>query len=306
MTAGTMALLALVGGGVVGVATLTGRDSGTVAAGDPAAEPDPGLARLEESPEVVSRAAAAAEPLPRRHTAVPPAPPRTAATTSGAERLSQARVDDERADRTGPRPSRTPGKQPAERAAPQKAPARTQAAEPVVTTRTDVETREIPYDTQVIRDPSLPRGTRTVESPGADGEETLRYLVTLTDGRPTARILVGREVTREPEPRIVVFGARRAWERDCVGPLRVCMPLGRSAVCPEDGSGETVPPAGKLSEKPAAKPAGKPGGKPVEAPAGKPVERASGVSVILTEAEVRLLDPKTLDAVRLEPAAMCR
>jgi hypothetical protein len=223
---------------------------------------------------------------------VPPAPPvppgPAATTTAAAEQLSRARVDDQRADRTGPRPSRTPAKETAEKGAPPAAPAPAKVAEPIVTTRTDVETREIPYDTQLIRDPSLPRGTRKIESPGAAGEETLRYLVTLTDGRPTARILVGSEVTRSPEPRIVVFGARRSWDRDCEGPLRVCVPLGRSAICPEDGSGETFPKDAQPGEKP-----------------GQKSDRGA-VSVILTEAEIRLLDPKTLDAVRLEPTAMCR
>ncbi|MEU4687482.1 G5 domain-containing protein [Actinoplanes sp. NPDC023714] len=290
MTAGTTALLVLVGGGVAGVTTLARDDASTVAsAADPAAEPDPGLARLEESPEVVSRAAAAAEPLPKRHTPAPPRPPATA-----ADQLGRARVDDERADRTGPRPSRAAGEATAERTAPHRAAtpggsakdrAPATQAQPVVTTRTDVETREIPYDTQVIRDPSLPRGTRKIESPGASGEETLRYLVTLTNGKQTARILIGSEVTRAPEPRIVVFGARRKWDRDCEGALRVCVPLGRSAVCPE-----------------AEAPAGAGQGDP-DRPGAEPV-REEGLRAILTVEELALLDP--IDRVRLEPASVCR
>ncbi|MEU4559795.1 G5 domain-containing protein [Actinoplanes sp. NPDC023936] len=294
MTAGTTALLVLAGAGVAGVVTLSGDDSRTVATADAGiADPDLGAPRLEESPEVVSRAAAAAEPLPQRHT---PGTPRTGPTTAaagavaGAAQLSRARVDDERADRTGPRPARTAGKKPAERATPHRAPAQSSVAEPVVTTRTDVETRDIPFPTQVIRDPSLPRGTRKIESPGLTGEETLRYLVTLTDGRPTARILIGTEVTRAPEPRIVVFGARRPADRSCEGLLRLCMPLGRSAVCPEDGSGDT-------------------GGPVADGAGGADGTDETGDrddTAVLTREELALLDPETLDRVRREPGTLCR
>ncbi|MEU8236929.1 G5 domain-containing protein [Actinoplanes missouriensis] len=285
MTAGATALLVLAGAGVAGVVALSGDDARTVATADAGiGGPDLGAPRLEESPEVVSRAAAAAEPLPQRHTPATPSTGPTAAAAgaaaAGAVQLSRARVADERADRTGPRPTRTAGKEPAERATPHRAPAQTSAAEPVVTTRTDVETRDIPFPTQVIRDPSLPRGTRKIESPGLTGEETLRYLVTLTDGRPTARILIGTEVTRAPEPRIVVFGARHAADRSCEGLLRVCVPLGRSAVCPEDGSGDSVP-------------------------ATDPAEAGDDMAV-LTREELALLDPETLDRVRLEPGSLCR
>ncbi|WP_433827251.1 G5 domain-containing protein [Actinoplanes sp. CA-015351] len=302
MTAGTTALLVLVGGGVAGVATLTGGDDsrGSVAAGEmgdagqPSDEggPDLGAPELEESPEVVSRAAAAAEPLPRRHL---PAPSRAATTAAeaDAEKLSEARTKDEHADRTGPRLTRTPGKASSERESPRQAAAPPAAAQPIVTTRTDVETRAIPYDTRVIRDPSLPRGTRMIESPGEFGEETLSYLVTLTDGRPTARILTGSEITRDPEPRVVVFGARRKWDRDCEGPLRVCVPLGRSAICPADGSGEGIKQPADLAAKP-------------EDEAGERRGGLLGTPVILTQEELGLLDAETLDRVRLDTAGMCR
>lgn len=84
MTAGATALIVLAGAGVAGVVALSGDDARTVATADAGiGDPDLGAPRLEESPEVVSRAAAAAEPLPQRHT---PATPRTGQTAAAAGR----------------------------------------------------------------------------------------------------------------------------------------------------------------------------------------------------------------------------
>ncbi|MEU8655203.1 G5 domain-containing protein [Actinoplanes philippinensis] len=270
MTAGACAMFVIVGGGVAGaVSTMTAPGPSEVAAQP--VDPDLGAPRLEEDPEVVSRAAAAAEPLPLRRgeTTAParpaapapaataddesteapaarhkapaprvPAGPRQAGVPAGpdqarvptaADRLSQARVADDRADRTGPRRVRTLAEAPARRLA---------AAAPVVTTRTDVETRSVPFDTRVVRDPSMPRGARRVTTRGASGERTLRYLVTLTDGRPSSRRLLSSAVTREPQHRVVTVGSARPVEPDvdCEQILGICLPFGRSApACLVDG-----------------------------------------------------------------------
>lgn len=102
-------------------------------------------------------------------------------------------------------------------------------------TRTEVETREIPYETRLVRDPALPSGARKVESPGVPGVETLRYLVTLTDGRPTDRKLIDAVVTRQPQHRVVALGTRHpappSQHRNCGEALNFCVPLGRKAMC---------------------------------------------------------------------------
>jgi hypothetical protein len=281
MAAGASAMFVVVGGGVAGaVSTMTSPGSEKVTAAARAAEADLGAPMLEESPEVVSREAAAAEPLPARpgETTAPmaaiPVPARTAAT---ADHLSRVRVADERADRTGPRPARTLAQAPARRKA---------AAEPVVTTRTDVETRVVPFDTQVVRDASLPRGTRQVRAAGAPGERTLRYLVTMTDGRPTARRLLSNAVTRQPQNRVVALGAGRkpAPEPVCDQALGLCLPFGRTAACPADGSADAAP---------------------VLPPAAAVVPGEQAGEILIAEEDLELLGPEGLDAVRLEPATLC-
>lgn len=241
MTAGAAAMFVVVGGSAAGVATVFGPGpESTTAAAETAVDDDLGAPTLEEDPEVVSRAAAAAQPLPRRKGETPPVPTPTVVPTPAAkaparvatttDQLSRARVADDRADRTGPRPTRTTASQ--SRGTARREPVAPR--QPVVTTRTDVETRAVPYDTEVVRDSSMPRGTRRVEVDGEAGEETLRYLVTLTDGRPTARRLLSTSVTKEPRNRVVAVGSRRhiAVDPHCEGPLHLCLPWGRSAVCP--------------------------------------------------------------------------
>jgi len=114
----------------------------------------------------------------------------------------------------------------------------------VQTTRTEVETREIPYETRLVRDPALPRGAKKVETQGVPGVETLHYLVTLTDGRPTDRKLIDAVVTRQPQHQVVALGTQspaagtRRPVRNCGEALNFCVPLGRKAVCPDKGREE--------------------------------------------------------------------
>ncbi|GIF06351.1 G5 domain-containing protein [Actinoplanes siamensis] len=290
MAAGASALLVVIGGGMAGATGLTGGDGRDETAEQTLAN-DPGAAHLEQDPEIVSREAAAAAPPPKRRVRVPvrPAPPvaadpaRTAVET-GAE-LRRARAEDP-ADRTGPRPSHTSprtriaakGEQnrrgqrsrPGRPARPDRQGRKSGAAEPVVTTRTDVETRPIPYQTKVVRDDSLPRGYRKVQAPGMAGEEMTRYLVTLVDGRQAARRELDTTVVRQPQQRVVVFGVRK----DCAGSGELCVPLGRTA-CPEPDQDA------------------------------EPDERPGAGPLVVTGEDLSLLDPELPADIRLEPATAC-
>ncbi len=203
MAAGTSALLILIGGGAAGVATLTRDDEKpriVTAMGQEAvaAAPPAGPVPREIRPQ---------HPAGRPHMAAPE--PKTAA----------------KADTPAPRTAKMNGAPlvPAPSAAP---------AQPVQTTRTEIETREIPFETQLVRDPKMARGTKRVETPGVPGEETLRYLVTLTNGRPTERKLLDATVTKQPQHRVVAYGSKRA-RGDCGDTLNFCVPLGRSQFCPQ-------------------------------------------------------------------------
>ncbi|WP_067686838.1 G5 domain-containing protein [Actinoplanes awajinensis] len=297
MVASAGAVAVLVGGGVAGAITLT-TDDAHVATAEQAMAADPGAAHLMDDPEIVSREAAAAEPLPQRgaHVPVQPQPPAvddmagtaaspgatasasagtagTAAET-GAE-LRRVRAEDP-ADRTGPREPRTPAtRAPDERKKPKAAATSPAKAGPVITTRTDVETRALPFRTRLVRDDLLPYGFRKVQSPGTPGEETTRYLVTLVDGKPSDRRLLDTTVTRRPEPRVVVFGVQ---DEECA--LNLCVPLGRAA-CPDARTAPDAP-----------------------APV-RPAPVAGTGPLTVTAEDLSLFDPETLADVRLEPATVC-
>jgi hypothetical protein len=228
MGAGAGVTLVFLGAGVTAVAALAPDDA--------------------PKPQVVTAVGQAAPPLA-------PEQPVAAGTHGPVAAKPRADValrrrDADVADRTATRtPSRSAATGTAAAAPASNAPAAAGAqspAQPLVSTRIEVETREIPYETRVVRDPALPRGTRKVEAPGVPGVETLRYLVTLTDGQPTDRRLIDAVVTQQPQHRVVAFGTQHAMQhhgKNCGEALNFCVPLGRSAMCPakdfsreEDGS----------------------------------------------------------------------
>jgi hypothetical protein len=259
MTAGASALLVLIGGGTAGIAVATDDDPRIVTA----VGRDAAAAALPAAPELL---------VPRPPAAAP-------ALGTGADTETDAVRPDRRtsdaADRTATRaPRTTTSRVPPANAAP---PAKPAAAAPVITTRTVTEKRTIPFRTRLVRDPALPRGSKRVQAPGVPGEETLRYLVTFTDGTETGRRLVDATVTREPRHRIIAFGTRRGdGPRDCGPGSDRCRPTGRTA-CP-DGLGPAVEENGTL-----------------------PLD---GTLALLDE-DLSMLDPDDLDGLELDPALLC-
>ncbi|SNR30676.1 G5 domain-containing protein [Actinoplanes regularis] len=283
MVAGVGALLVLLGG-AAGAAVLT-RGDGPAETAEQTLAKDPGAARLEQDPEVVSREAAAAEPLPRRHTHAPVQPqppaagePAQSLTETGAE-LSRARAEDP-ADRTGSRSPRSAHLARSAKGGSTKDGSRDAAkksrvrAEAVVTTRTEVETRPIPYRTQVVRDDTLPRGYRKVRVPGAAGQETVRYLVTLVDGRQAGRRVLDTTVTRQPRQRVVIFGTRD----ECAVAFDLCPPRGRIACTGETDVSQPYPDGPEAGE--------------------------NGSSAV-TDEDLALFDQESAADVRLEPTSAC-
>jgi hypothetical protein len=263
MAAGTGALLLVIGGGAAGVAALT-RDHakprivtavGEAAVGEAAAsDAADGDAAAGEAAADGGTAAGGTAP------GQPVLAPQVAKGQIGADAAGSRTAAE--ADRTATRnPVRAPvtagTATSAQAASPAEAsgPAAKAPAQSAITTRTQMVTREIPYPTRLVRDPSLPRGSKQVQIPGVAGEETLRYLVTLTDGRPTGRRLLDSTVTRSPQQQVVALGdqdsgddqgpgegqgswhghrGRDAYHGRCGAALRLCVPLGRGESCPSE------------------------------------------------------------------------
>jgi hypothetical protein len=264
MTAGASALLVLIGGGTAGLAAATDDEPVVTEVGPAAVAAMPGAAVPQPpaggpvSGPVSGPLGSAAEAVPERRAPDVTVPDRRASDAADRTATRAPRATTSRAPRT------------AGVAVPV---APVDPAAPVVTTRTVVEKRAVPYRTRLVRDPGLPRGSKRLEAPGVPGEETLRYLVTFTDGRETDRRLVATELTREPQDRVVAFGTRRGKDepRDCWPEEDRCRPTKRSVACP-----------GELD----------------------PEIREHG-SVALLDDDLALLDPDDLDGLEMDPAVLC-
>ena len=209
MAVGASAVLVVVGAGVAGVATMVGGGGA------------PGPRIVTE----VNQAAPAA-PLPAQ------------VEKPHADKPRLVPKNREKVDK-GAAPRKAPAIMPSTAVPTPVAPVK-----PLQTVQTQTETKEIPYETRIVHDPTLPRGAQKVETPGINGVETLRYLVTLTDGRPTDRKLIDAVVTRQPQHQVVALGTQspapgtRRPMRNCGEALNFCVPLGRKAMCPDNGRAE--------------------------------------------------------------------
>lgn len=215
MAAGAGALLMAIGGGVAGIAALTqdgAKPRIVTAVGDAAV---PGAA-TPQGPQP--------EPLLRNPVAVPG---RTSAEADRSGSRNPVR---------GPVPLDARSSAKAEPSPVTAAVAAAPSTQSVITTRTETETREVPFGTRTVRDPGLPSGSQQVRTPGVAGEETLRYLVTLTDGKPIDRRLVDSTVTRPPQQEVIAVGDKT--DR-CGAALDFCVPIGRDATCGHHRRGES-------------------------------------------------------------------
>jgi hypothetical protein len=291
MTAGTCVLLALIGGGAAGIAALTKQEPRVVTA----------TAMGRETDTATHAAGAGAAPThPEDRAAVPPVTGRGLSHADAARgaTVTGSRMSDE-ADRTATREPRASG---THKAAPAATKSPTTGATSAATSQTVTETREIPYRTQLVRDPSMPRGSRRVQAAGVPGVETVRYLVTYAGGKETDRRVLDSVVTKAPRDRVLVFGGRggggRDHTRECGPDLGHCL-LGRRA-CLQP----TTDPA-QAGGAPTQEGAPTPKGGTAQAESG--VVRLGG-SLALTDQDVALLDASdldNLDGLEMDPSLVC-
>jgi hypothetical protein len=289
MAVGAFALLMVIGGSVAGISAM-----------------------IQDKPRVVQSAARESTVPPRVDAApaeVAPSPPGANAGLgvqarthrNGYAAADTSRFSDE-ADRTATRAPRATAGADGAAADNQHAAA---PAGPDVTTRTVSEIRPIPYQTQLVRDQSLPRGSRRVQTPGVAGEQTLRYLVTYAAGQETGRRLLDATVTREPVQRVIAFGSRRGMGHEpgrghgdqppeCSLRLTddACVPIARSALCPADKT------AAADRTKIAA-----PG--PAEPAVAEPTKTAAKQERGLLGDDLYLVDPADVADLELDPGIIC-
>ena len=85
-------------------------------------------------------------------------------------------------------------------------PTPTPSPTPRTTTRDETVTQPIAFERVTVEDGTFARGTTQITTGGADGEKTLTYRVTLSDGKEVSRELVSEIVTREPVVEVTSLG----------------------------------------------------------------------------------------------------
>ena len=84
------------------------------------------------------------------------------------------------------------------------------ATAPVVTTETVTETQVIYHGTITLSNPDLPKGTKRIKIAGVDGEKTVVYTITKTNGVETSRVVRDEQITKTPITQVVEIGTKES------------------------------------------------------------------------------------------------
>lgn len=80
--------------------------------------------------------------------------------------------------------------------------------QPQVEVKTETAVEAVPFGSSEIQNPDLPKGTRNVKVAGVNGEVTITYEVTYTDGVETSRVEKSREVTKAAVDEVIEVGTK--------------------------------------------------------------------------------------------------
>jgi hypothetical protein len=81
---------------------------------------------------------------------------------------------------------------------------------PTVETSTTTEQEPVAFETEFVRDRSMPRRTYETRTEGREGVKTLTYEVTTTNGQQTGKRLISETITEAPVTRIIAVGTGRS------------------------------------------------------------------------------------------------
>lgn len=110
---------------------------------------------------------------------------------------------------------------------------------PKIETRAVTESETIPFQLVERNDASLAQGVRKVTVAGANGEKSITYTVTLTDGTETKREKTGESITKKPIDQVTLIGTKAVV---APAPAPAPQPIARPASnCDSNYSGACVP-----------------------------------------------------------------
>ncbi|WP_158221690.1 G5 domain-containing protein [Corynebacterium sp. NML 120412] len=105
----------------------------------------------------------------------------------------------------------------------------TQPGEPQETEQSVVTIERLPFDTEVIEDPTLEAGEVVVEKPGAPGKQQTVTTQKYKDGKPVGEPTSASTVLEEPENRVMRVGTKPA-EAPEVKPVTTDLPFGTKVI----------------------------------------------------------------------------
>lgn len=77
---------------------------------------------------------------------------------------------------------------------------------PVVTTKEETKKEVVAFTSKTVESDTLPKGESKVTQTGVNGERTIVYTVTLTDGKETSRKVKSNTVTKQPVEQVTTVG----------------------------------------------------------------------------------------------------
>ena len=80
---------------------------------------------------------------------------------------------------------------------------------PVITIKIETKTQPVPFETETQYDTTLDQNTQTVQQAGKNGERTITYELTLTDGKETDRKETKNEITTPPTTEVIIKGTAK-------------------------------------------------------------------------------------------------
>lgn len=96
--------------------------------------------------------------------------------------------------------------------------------QPVVTSDTLIETKDIAFERQTIEDSSVAKGTSVIRTPGQNGTVTVTHKITLHDGKEVDRQTT-EEVTKNPITEVTAIGTYVKPAPACDSSYSGCVPI---------------------------------------------------------------------------------
>lgn len=109
-----------------------------------------------------------------------------------------------------------------------------EVSKPEVQTSTVTETEIIEFSSETVNDASLEKGKTRLITSGVNGELTITYEITLTDGVQTAKKELSRTVSKEPVAEVTAVGTKAATARqsgNCDPNYSGCVPIDSDVDC---------------------------------------------------------------------------